>query len=76
MRTRSILLCGILVGALCACQPQGPQPVNPKATKEARELLAFLYTFHPSLRNPCRRHLRLSASGTAAREPESHERSP
>ena len=44
MRTRSILLCGILVGALCACQPQGPQPVNPKATKEARELLAFLYS--------------------------------
>ncbi|MBR3291509.1 MAG: hypothetical protein IKI66_04945, partial [Bacteroidales bacterium] len=44
MRTRYLLLCGILAGALCACQPRGPQPVNPKATKEARELLEFLYS--------------------------------
>ena len=44
MRTRFFLLCGILAGAFCACQPRGPQPVNPKATKEARELLDFLYS--------------------------------
>ena len=30
--------------ALCACQGEGLRPVNPKASKEACELLDFLYS--------------------------------
>jgi mannan endo-1,4-beta-mannosidase len=43
MRYRNLFLISIAC-VLCACQEQGPRPVNPKASKEACELLEFLYS--------------------------------
>ena len=40
---RAFLLLVISALAL-SCAPKGPQPVNPSATPEARELLSFLYS--------------------------------
>ena len=39
----------VVISALTlSCAPKGPQPVNPSATPEARELLSFLYSISGS----------------------------
>lgn len=43
MQLKKVFFAAFAALALCSCSEKGPQPVNPKATPQAKEVLQFLY---------------------------------